>query len=98
MVEQEHIGTLADSAKISERVRFCGDRPAVHAKPQTVRSASTLGCAIVQIPDLDAAIIVPLDPKAVRLVVPILLSRKRLAVFVLKLLRAVFAIADAGAT
>src|SRR4051812_8117949 len=94
MVQQQHLRSLTDLSQVAEGVRLRRNRPAVHSQPDAVWATRSLGRAIIQIPDLNSSLIIPLIPETIVLVIPVLRSRERLSVLVLKLARAVFAITD----
>src|SRR5574340_907488 len=98
MVHEHHIRALADSFHVAERTRLSRDRAAVHAYPDAVRAAALLCRPVEMVPDLDAPVVVPLDPLAVNRIVPVALLGERLARLLAELPRAVVAIADALAS
>src|SRR5207302_10547555 len=95
VIEQHEVGAAADLDEIAERAALAGDRPAVHADPEAVRTARAPGDLVEHVPDFDAALVIPLDPLAVDRIIPIPAGRQRLTGFRLKLARAVLAIANA---
>src|SRR6478752_3766974 len=70
------------------------NRTAVHSHPDTMRAARRFGRAVIQVPHFEAPLVVPLNPFAIGLAVPILLIRKRAAGLVFELACAIAAIAD----
>jgi hypothetical protein len=97
VVQQHEFGALRDFFEIPERVALARNRAAVHADPKAVRAARRLYRAVVQVPDFQAPPVVPLDPFPVHRIVPIAGGRKRAALLVPKLARAVLAMANAVA-
>src|SRR5437660_12530167 len=71
-----------------------GNGTAVHSHPDTMRAARRLRRAVIQVPYFEAPFVVPLNPLAVGLVVPILAVRKRASGLVFELTCAIFAVAD----
>src|SRR5262249_11379020 len=91
------LGAVADLQTIAKRAALAGDGAAVHADVKTVRAAGRLRGAVEEIPDFQAALIVPLDPLAVDRVVPGLPRGNRVSCRGLEFAFAVVAIADAVA-
>ena len=79
VVEHQDLRAAADRRAIAEPARLGRDASAVHADPEAVRPARLARRAIVQIPDLQATVVVPEDPLAVQRIVPVLPSRDGLA-------------------
>ncbi len=97
MVEHDDVGALADGAEVTERARLRGNGTAVHAGPDAVGAAGGTRGLVVQVPDRQAARVVPPNPIAVGGVVPVRGRRKVLAATRLEQARAVVAVADAAA-
>src|SRR5258708_5029587 len=71
MVEKDHFSALQDRFGIAEGTALRRDGAAVHAEPEAVGTSGGFGGAIVEIPDLEPARVVPLDPQAVCGAVPV---------------------------
>src|SRR5206468_4921323 len=79
VVEHQNLGAAADRRAITKPARLGRDASAVHADPQAVWPARLARYSIVQIPDLQATVVIPEDPLAVQRIVPVFPSRDRLA-------------------
>ena len=97
MIEKNHLGALKDRLAIPEGAALAADRSAIHAEPQARRATGGFGGAIVQVPDLEAPRVVPLDPLPIDGIAPIVLGGERATAFIAELPLAIFAIADAVA-
>src|SRR5690606_23161120 len=71
VIEHHDRAALTDRLVVAEGDRLVLDRAAVHPQPQAVLAAGRPGGAVVQVPDLDPAGIVPPDPAPERLVVEV---------------------------
>src|SRR5262249_3501135 len=94
VIEQHELGAFADLLEVAEIAALRRDVSAVHSDPEAVGTAGSLGGAVVQFPDFDAAGVVPVDPLAVGGIVPVFALRKCGARFLPELAGAVVAIAD----
>src|SRR5665213_2913332 len=94
MIQEDHLGALENCLAVPERTALRGDGPAVHAEPQAIGTTRRLRRVVVQVPDFDAARVVPVDPPPVHGIFPIMLQRQGGTGFVPELSRAVFAITD----
>src|SRR5260370_13540209 len=97
MIEQHELRALTDALHIAECPCLPADRTTVHPDPQAVCAAGVARRAVEEIPDFQAARIVPLDPLAKHGVVPVPCRGNGVARSLAKTARAVVAIADAFA-
>ncbi len=96
-VKEEEVGALADRLVVAKVFALGGDLAGVHADPEAVLAAGLLGDAVVEVPDLEAAVVVPADPGAVDRVVPVVAGRQGGVGVVAERAAAVRAVADAVA-
>src|SRR5215472_10175436 len=97
MIKEGHFRSLEDRFAVAERTALRGDRTAVHAEPQALRPSGGFRRAVVQIPDLNAPFVIPVNPAAVDGIVPVAFARYRCGRFIPELTRAVIAVTDAVA-
>src|SRR5262245_13170205 len=96
VIEQDELSTPTNFSIIAKVLGLCGDRPAVHADPNAIWPAGSFGDLVVQIPNFEPPLVIPLNPFSIALVPPVLLARDHFTGPIAESLLAIFTKARAA--
>src|SRR6185437_9658854 len=77
MIQHNHVRAPANLPVIAKALGLAVDGAAVHAHPNAIATACGLRHAIVQIPNLQAALVIPAYPFTINRIVPVPFFRNR---------------------